>query len=128
MQPRYLSNLVAHPDIVHTNLADALARNDRLEEALDHYRQAIDFNPASAQARAGLGATLADLRSYDEGRRELEQALRIDPDYAVAHINLAHLLNHLGEADAALLHYRAALENGSAQVREAAAAAARSPP
>ena len=123
VQPRYLSNLVAHPDIVHTNLADALARNHRPEEALEHYRQAIDFNPASAQARAGLGATLADLRNYDEARRELEQALRIDPDYAVAHINLANLLAHLGAAGAALPHYRAALENGNAQVREAAAAA-----
>ena len=76
-------------------------------------RFAID--PLSARAHANLGATRGDLGRFEEGREALERALRIDPVYGGAHINLA-----AGDPQTAALHYQAALSSGDERVRRAA--------
>jgi len=121
--PGAAASTAARPDVVRANLADALARSGRNEEAMNNYRQAIALNPLSVKAHAGLGATLTDVESYDEARAELERAVTLDPDYAAARINLASLLAYLGETEEALGHYRVALASGDERARQAAAAA-----
>ena len=93
LMPSAASSLTANPFITHSNLADALARKGRRQEALQHYQQALQLDPNSAKVHANLGATLAELENYEEGIKELEQALSIDPGYINARLNLASILN-----------------------------------
>lgn len=55
-----------------------------------------------------------DLEAYApaEARRAYERALEIDPAHADTHVNLGRLLHDAGDAAAAELHYRDALEAG----------------
>ncbi|MFN0172450.1 MAG: tetratricopeptide repeat protein, partial [Bryobacteraceae bacterium] len=69
-----------------------------------------------------LGATLADAGRYDEGLKELELALTLDPNYAGAHLNLASLQVYFGNKQKALHHYRRAVETGDERARQAARA------
>jgi tetratricopeptide (TPR) repeat protein len=109
--------------VIHTNMGDALARSDRPEEALQHYRTALEMDPQSAKIQASIGATLGDMGRFDEGVTELRKALLLDPAYATAHINLAALLAHLGQTEEARKHFQLAAEHGDARARQAAQAA-----
>ena len=111
LMPSAPSSLTASPFIAHSNLADALARKGRRQEALQHYQQALQLDPNSAKVHANLGATLAELENYEEGIKELEQALSIDPGYINARLNLASILVSIGETERARLHYQLMLES-----------------
>ena len=108
--------------LLETNLGDALAKSGRAEEALEHYRSALQLQPWSARIQASVGATLADLGRYDEGIRELEKAVALDADYPTARINLASLLAYAGRTDEARHHYQRALQSGDPRARQAAQA------
>ena len=59
---------------------------------------------------------------YEDGIKELEQALTPDPNYAGAHINLGSILAYLGQTERALLHYPMALQSGDERARGGAVA------
>jgi tetratricopeptide (TPR) repeat protein len=121
--PSAPSSSTASPFIAHSNLADALARKGRRQEALQHYQQALQLDPNSAKVHANLGATLAELENYEEGIKELEQALSIEPGYINARLNLASILVSIGEPQRALSHYQLMLESSDERARNAAQAA-----
>jgi len=123
LMPSAPSSLTANPFIAHSNLADALARKGRPQEALQHYQQALELDPHSARAHANLGATLAELENYKEGIKELEQALSIEPGYINARLNLASVLVSIGETERARSHYQQMLESSDERARSAAQAA-----
>jgi tetratricopeptide (TPR) repeat protein len=123
LMPSAPSSLTANPFIAHSNLADALARKGRRQEALQHYQQALQFDPNSAKVHANLGATLAELENYQEGIKELERALSIDPGYINARLNLASILVSIGEMARARSHYQLMLESSDERAHIAARAA-----
>jgi tetratricopeptide (TPR) repeat protein len=123
LMPSAPSSLTASPFIAHSNLADALARKGRPQEALQHYRQALQLDPQSAKVHANLGATLAELEHYPEGIQELEQALSIEPGYINARLNLASVLVSIGQTERARSHIRQLLESSDERARSAAQAA-----
>jgi tetratricopeptide (TPR) repeat protein len=57
-----------------------------------------------------MGIALGKQKKYDEAMAHYAAALKLDPDSAVAHNNLARILHTLGRLDEAEHHYRAALE------------------
>ena len=123
LMPSAPSSLAASPFIAHSNLADALARKGRRQEALQHYQQALQFDPTSAKVHANLGATLAELENYEEGIKELEQALSIDPGYINARLNLASILVSIGQTARARSHFQQVLESSDERAQTAARAA-----
>jgi len=120
LMPSPASSFSASPFIAHSNLADALARKGRPQEALEHYQQALLLDAQSAKVRANLGATLAELGNYEEGIKQLEKALSIGPGYANAHLNLASILVSVGQTERARSHYQLMLESSDERVRSAA--------
>lgn len=73
------------------------------------YREAVDADPASVEARMSLGGALAqtgDLRGAEE---QLRKAVDLDPAQALAWYNLAGVLRSQGRLDAALDAYAEAL-------------------
>jgi tetratricopeptide (TPR) repeat protein len=103
--------------VAHCNLAEEIAKQGNLPEAIRHYRRALQFNPHHAGAHNNLGIALNSLanalaarRKFNEAIHHYHQALLINPNYANAHNNLALALQSKGKLDQAISHYRQALQ------------------
>ena len=91
----------------HINLGNALLDLGRHDEALAAYRQAVTLNPAKAGAHYNVANALR-ATDLDAARGEYEQALRLDPNFADALMNLGNLHKDLGRLDEAIECYRRA--------------------
>ena len=90
------------------NLASMLIEDGGYEEAVLHYRKAIEGKP-SAEAHSGLGFALNQLERLDEAAVEHEAAVALDPSLAVVHRNRALTQARLGAYEEAILSYRRAV-------------------
>ena len=95
----------------HNNLGNALFERGKIEEAANHYRDALQFNPGHAKAHNNLANALVNQGKLDEAIVHYREALRIDPDYARAHYNLANTLVGRGRLEEAIYHFREAVRN-----------------
>jgi Flp pilus assembly protein TadD len=93
----------------HLNLANALSDVDRLEDAMQHYEQALRISPNFAKAHNGLGIALAQAGRIPEAIEHFEQALQIKSSFADAHYNLAHALILAGKVPEAAEHFEEVL-------------------
>ena len=123
LMPGDASSLSARPSVVRTNLAQALVRLQRPDEAIEQFEAALQSDPGSPQAQTGLGLAYGQLERYDEAIASLRRALELDPGYATAHINLGGLLAYQGQLEQAARHYNAVMVAGDSRARQAAAAA-----
>ena len=101
----------------HNNLGVILGRRGEMEEAIEHYREALRINPVYVKAHNNLGNGLARRGEMGAAIEHYREALRIDPAYAVAHYNLANALVSRGELEEAVKHYREALRIDPAYVK-----------
>ncbi len=62
--------------------AEALARDGRLEAALECYRACVRHHPAATSAYLGMGNTLVDLWAIEDALAAYEEALALAPDSA----------------------------------------------
>jgi len=97
-------------NVAHNNLGLALAGRDRLDEAMAHYREALEIKPSHVEALTNLGVAFARLGRFGEAMAQYRQALEIKPDAAETHYDLGVALARLGRFDEAMAHYRKALE------------------
>ncbi len=92
--------------LAHANRA---LTEGRLEEADEHYRQAIGLDPDSFDARTGY-ATLLDRRGETGASiAEWRRAVELRPDDPLSQFNLGSLLAREGSYGEAEPHFRAAL-------------------
>jgi tetratricopeptide (TPR) repeat protein len=68
----------------------------RQEEAVEHWKQALQIEPDYAEAHYNLAVALMHMGNLEDAIEHYEQALRIKPDYAEAHNNLGVVLMGLG--------------------------------
>ncbi len=61
-------------------LADRYLQEDRVGDALPHYRAALEADPGDARALAGTGWLLFRLGRYEEAQTAVERARQADPD------------------------------------------------
>ena len=94
----------------HTYLGLALDALGRSEEAIGHYRRALQLNPDFAEAHINLGIALGVRGQAEEAIQHFRQALRLRPDYAEVHSNFGNVLVNTGRLDEAIAHYRRALQ------------------
>ncbi len=95
--------------MAHYNLGAALEKRERIDDALFHYRQAVDIKPELAEAQNNLGVTLAKRGRFADAIVHYRAALKARPDYAEAHSNLAAALAKRGLIDEATDHFREAV-------------------
>src|SRR5262249_22942452 len=81
--------------IAHGNLGIALEEAGRQDDALNHYQQAIQLNPALVQAHNNLGNLYDKLGRSHEALAQYEQALQLKPMSPLVHVNLGRLLAKL---------------------------------
>jgi tetratricopeptide (TPR) repeat protein len=78
---RYRTALSIDPDFVSAlfNLAIARTELGETNEAIELYERIIEIEPENAPAHLNLGFVLIDAGSKARGRRELQEAVRLDP-------------------------------------------------
>jgi tetratricopeptide (TPR) repeat protein len=105
------TTLAADPDspLANNNLGDLLARQQRREEAILHYRRAVAGWPGFAESHFNLANELAQAGDRREAIAEYQLALAIQPGDARAHNNLGTVLLQLDQVDEAIREYRVAL-------------------
>jgi tetratricopeptide (TPR) repeat protein len=92
------------------NLGIVLAKRGRIDEAIDHYRKALEIEPNHAEAHNNLGLALAGRGRIDEAIDHYQRTLKIDPGDAAAHVNLGLALAGRGRIDEAMSHFQKALD------------------
>jgi tetratricopeptide (TPR) repeat protein len=100
----------------HNDLALALDRRGNFDAALRHYGEAIRLNPKKAVFWFNLGNLSASRRPSEDAQHAYETAIRLEPDFADAYNNLAHLMLQRVRPDEALRHAQRAVELGGPRV------------
>jgi Flp pilus assembly protein TadD len=90
--------------------ADVLARQGKVDEAVEAYREVLESEPENAQALNNLGFLLASQDRVDEAVVCYRRSLEIEPDNALANLNLGAILARRGEDEAAVAHLEVAVE------------------
>ncbi len=96
--------------MAHNNLGSVLLQKGQVDDALFHFRKALEIKADRADAQANLGSALLQKGELDDAIAQYEKALEIKPDYALVHYNLGNTLLLKGQVDNATAHYKKALE------------------
>jgi tetratricopeptide (TPR) repeat protein len=75
-----------------------------------YWTWAIERNPEAWAARYNLALVLVGDGRFQEAIGQLEEAVRLRPDYAEAHTNLANALSQTGRYGEAVPHFERALQ------------------
>ncbi len=111
----YQRLLSFHPDQerverVYANMADAYAGMQRFEEAIDHYRHALDIDPEYIAAYLGLGRTSQARGQYDSAERIYKLALESDPRNESVYNHLGNLYTMQGKYAEAIASFNHVLQ------------------
>ncbi|MCD6353687.1 MAG: tetratricopeptide repeat protein [Proteobacteria bacterium] len=102
-------NVTTNNFLALNNLGNALAKEGKVKEAIQHYIESIRINPNFTKAHNNFGLVLAKQGNLNEAIRHFSEALRIKPDYAKAHNNLGAALARKGNLKGAVQHYKEAI-------------------
>jgi protein O-mannosyl-transferase len=80
------------------------------EEAILHYRIAVEKVPSEPLARVGLAETLTAQGEFEEALEHFQIAARIRPKSELIQSQLGFVFHHLGDTPRAIHHYSRALE------------------
>ena len=108
LQPGY-AQAVNNLGIALNTAGIELAGQDRGEEALRAFQEALALKPDDAEIEINLGNAHAALHQPAQAVACYESALARSPDDADAHANLGHALRQLGRNDAAVAAYDRAM-------------------
>ena len=108
----YTATLQKNPGcwMAHYNLGIVLSEKGKADQAIEHYRRAVDLRPDYAEAHYNLGRLLVENGQVDDAIAHYERAAAINPADAEAQNNLGVTLFGIGRADDAIAHYQKALE------------------
>ena len=91
-----ISNQSGHPNSLH-KVVRPLSAEGKNEEAISHYKMAINLKPDYAKAYNNLGEALFTEQKIEEAISYYKMAIKLKPDYANAHSNLKIAISKLGK-------------------------------
>jgi tetratricopeptide (TPR) repeat protein len=89
----------------HYILGELARMDEKCEEAIPHYSEAIKFNSDFAEAYLGKGLCLVNLKKYEEAVPPLRSAERLTPGNPEVHHTLATALQRSGHPEEAEKEY-----------------------
>jgi uncharacterized membrane protein len=104
----FLDNPLAAAERHFDQGQDLLKESGSIQQAREHFEEAIRLNPQHAQAHFNLGVLLAATQPRD-AIAHYRDAARLDPNNLQVHNNLANALARQGLFEEAIEHYREAL-------------------
>lgn len=93
----------------HNHTGIELAGQERLPQALEQFRKAIELCPTDALAHYNLGATLERLGESGEAIAAYREGVRLRPSFAAGHLALGLNLAKKAELDEAAREFRTAV-------------------
>ncbi|HEV3436056.1 MAG TPA: tetratricopeptide repeat protein [Gemmata sp.] len=97
--------------LAHYDLANVLVAEGKYDEAITTFTNRVNKEPNRADALAFLANFLLKLGYRHTARERLDEALQINPDDAIAHMIMGHLLGEEGAVEEAVAHYQAAVRS-----------------
>ena len=95
--------------MAHSNLGLALYSAGQVDEAVVHFRRAVELYPGGAESQNNLGEALLQKGRVDEAVTHFQKAVILQPGNFVAHNNLGVALRRKGRTDEAIPHFQMAL-------------------
>jgi Tfp pilus assembly protein PilF len=89
----------------HYDYGSALQKEGKLDEAIEQYKIALQFNPKYADAHMNLGTALSGQAKFDAAAPHMEAASRLQPNNGGFHLMYANLLQRMGRRDEAAVHF-----------------------
>src|SRR5437870_2378380 len=89
----------------HFDYGSALQKEGKLEQAVEEYTIALQFDPNYAGTHMNLGSALSEQAKFDAAVPHMETALRLEPNKGDFHLMYANLLHRIGRNDEATLHF-----------------------
>jgi len=93
----------------HIQDADELLAQDRFDEALVEYDEAIRIEPKNAPAYNNRGTAYGALGQYDRATDDFDESIRLDPVYAEAYNNRGIVSGKLGQYEKSVEDYGEAI-------------------
>jgi tetratricopeptide (TPR) repeat protein len=100
----------SNADEIHYNLGNVLVAQRKIDEAVEHFREAVLLSPKIAVLRLNLAYALTLQGQRSEAEKELLELLRQHPKDARAHNNLGILLMGQGKFKDAASHFSEAVK------------------
>lgn len=99
-----------HRSVLQYNAAQVYAMLDRGDDALAHYRKAIEMDPYYSEYYNESGNLLQRQGRYEEALAQYELAVRYSAPYPEVHFNRGVCQSHIGQWQAALDSFALSLE------------------
>ena len=96
--------------MAHNNLGTVLLQKGQVDEAIIHFRKALEIETDHPDVQANLGSALLQKGELDEAITQYYKALEIKPSQALVHYDLGNALLLKGQVDEAVAHFKKALE------------------
>lgn len=112
--PSDVGNRIA---VTHAQLGDLYLVANRPEEAMEHYRRALEIRPRFSDIRSKYAESLIELGRFDDARSELESILEQRPGFTGARIRLGVVLVKLGDQDRAIHEWKRCMDEDPTDMR-----------
>ena len=87
---------------VFCNLGILCKNSGRINEALEHYEQALEFEPGDPQIYSNIGNLYREIGKLDQALQFTLKSLDLDHEQSTVQMNLGSIYRDLGETDEAL--------------------------
>ena len=94
----------------HFHIADVLYRQNKPHGAIERYHSAVELDHDFLEAWTQLGCVLNEVNDLEGAKATFQIALDLHPDYPEVHFHVAGVLEQLGKADEAAIHWRRYLD------------------
>lgn len=95
--------------IAYAILGSLLAREGKVDQAVEYYLTSLQFHPGYPQTHFLLGDAYSTQKKYEVAVQAYRRAIELQPSHWQAHLNLARILHALDRVDEAIPSYREAL-------------------
>jgi len=94
----------------HLNLGHALGELNKVDESINHFKDAIKLKPDHVSAYNNLGIALSKKGEFREAMENFKIALKFKPDHAPAYNNLGMILTEKNILDKAIYNFKEAIK------------------
>lgn len=96
--------------IIHYNLGTELVKQERLDEAIQHFHRAIQLYPSFSEANYSLGLAQFKKRNFDLAAQEFKNTIELYPDYTEAIYGLGLVFEEQGRLNEAVKQWEEVLQ------------------